>query len=492
MISSLIFFIFFSFSSFLFADTESTLDSSLALASNKAIWIHLEGDVNKSMLHYAERAIGEAIEQKPDYIIFEINTFGGELHTAFSIVDTILSIKDIKTVSLVQKKAISAGALIALASQELYMLEGTTIGDCAPIIQGSDGSPVVVGEKIQSPLRAKFRNLAQRNHYPELLSAAMVSPELEVLEFKHKDSILIIEAKDYAKLSDPDKKLWGAPKVLVHKDELLTMTEKEALDLGFSKATLSSKKDLESKLQITQNTSIQTTTSEKVSRFIAAISGILLIIGFGALYLEFKTPGFGLFGIIGIVAIAIVFLGQYANHIGNYLPIILLVIGVLLFVVEILVLPGTFLFGVAGILMMIIALAMTFSFSQLPSFIPEALNINSSPILFGLFFISLCAILALIFPIFVSKYILTLLPANYSPILSEDLADALSPTENLSSIRVGSIGVSKTFLRPVGHAEFNGQLLDVQTRGEIIEIGEKVEVTLIQDGRLWVQKHNTL
>jgi membrane-bound serine protease (ClpP class) len=112
--------------------------------------------------------------------------------------------------------------------------------------------------------------------------------------------------------------------------------------------------------------------------------------------------------------------------------------------------------------------------------------------LFGLFFISLCAILALIFPIFVSKYILTLLPANYSPILSEDLADALSPTENLSSIRVGSIGVSKTFLRPVGHAEFNGQLLDVQTRGEIIEIGEKVEVTLIQDGRLWVQKHNTL
>src|SRR5690554_174756 len=118
MISSLIFFIFFSFSSFLFADTESTLDSSLALASNKAIWIHLEGDVNKSMLHYAERAIGEAIEQKPDYIIFEINTFGGELHTAFSIVDTILSIKDIKTVSLVQKKAISAGALIALRSEE--------------------------------------------------------------------------------------------------------------------------------------------------------------------------------------------------------------------------------------------------------------------------------------------------------------------------------------------------------------------------------------
>src|SRR5690554_2970520 len=337
MISSLIFFIFFSFSSFLFADTESTLDSSLALASNKAIWIHLEGDVNKSMLHYAERAIGEAIEQKPDYIIFEINTFGGELHTAFSIVDTILSIKDIKTVALVQKKAISAGSLIALASQELYMLEGTTIGDCAPIVQGTDGTPTIVGEKIQSPLRAKFRNLAQRNHYPELLSAAMVTPELEVLELLHQDSILIIEGKNYAKFSEEEKKFWGTPKVLVQEGELLTMTEKEALELGFSKATVQSKSQLEGLLEITSSEVIESTTSEKISRFIAAISGLLLIIGFGALYLEFKTPGFGLFGIIGIIAIAIVFLGQYANHIGNYLPIILLVIGVLLFVVEILV-----------------------------------------------------------------------------------------------------------------------------------------------------------
>ncbi len=147
-----------------------------SLVFEKSSLDSFEGDVDQGMVNYLGRALADASKLKPDVIIFEINTFGGSLDAAFSIVDTILSIKNTKTVALVQKKAISAGSLIALASQEL-ICEGTTIGDCAPIVQGTDGTPTIVGEKIQSPLRAKFRNLAQRNHYPELLSAAMVTPD---------------------------------------------------------------------------------------------------------------------------------------------------------------------------------------------------------------------------------------------------------------------------------------------------------------------------
>ena len=487
-IQHILFLLLFFFTSISFAEATTVKEDSPS-SSKKAVWIPLEGDVDQGMVNYLGRALADASKLKPDVIIFEINTFGGSLDAAFSIVDTILSIKNTKTVALVQKKAISAGSLIALASQELYMLEGTTIGDCAPIVQGTDGTPTIVGEKIQSPLRAKFRNLAQRNHYPELLSAAMVTPELEVLELQHQDSILIIEGKNYAKFSEEEKKFWGTPKVLVQEGELLTMTEKEALELGFSKATVQSKSQLEGLLEITSSEVIESTTSEKISRFIAAISGLLLIIGFGALYLEFKTPGFGLFGIIGIIAIAIVFLGQYASHIGSYLPLILLVIGILLFVVEILIMPGTFLFGVAGIAAMMIALVMTFDISQLPSFLSSGSSFDASPWLYGLFFIFTCAIIALIFPIIVSKYIVPLLPEGYTPMLKADLAEAISPTESIQDIHIGDIGTTKTFLRPVGHADFKGQLLDVQTRGEIIEPGELIEVTLVQDGRLWVQKH---
>ena len=165
------------------SDTESTNSPSIQeLKKKHAVWIKLEGDVEPSMYDFCARAIDDALKEKPDYIVFEINTFGGRLDAAFDLVDTIMAVKGPETIALVKKKAISAGSLIALACKKLYMLEATTIGDCAPIVQGGDGTPQIVGEKIQSPLRAKFRNLAQRNGYPELLSSAFVTPELEGLE----------------------------------------------------------------------------------------------------------------------------------------------------------------------------------------------------------------------------------------------------------------------------------------------------------------------
>ena len=160
-------FLFLAFlTAFSLADTTAVVapvkkDSTKAEISapkKQAVWIKLEGDVDPAMYEFCARAIGEAIEKKPDYIVFEINTFGGRLDAAFDLVDTIMAVKGPETIALVKKKAISAGSLIALACKKLYMLEATTIGDCAPIVQGGDGTPQIVGEKIQSPLRAKFRN----------------------------------------------------------------------------------------------------------------------------------------------------------------------------------------------------------------------------------------------------------------------------------------------------------------------------------------------
>ena len=137
-------------------DTLSAKADSLSAENGKkhAVWIKLEGDVEPSMFDFCARAIDDALQENPDYIVFEINTFGGRLDAAFDLVDTIMAIKGPTTIALVKKKAISAGSLIALACQKLYMLEATTIGDCAPIVQGGDGTPQIVGEKIQSPLRA--------------------------------------------------------------------------------------------------------------------------------------------------------------------------------------------------------------------------------------------------------------------------------------------------------------------------------------------------
>ena len=473
-----------------------------AQAKKHAVWIKLEGDVEPSMYEFCARAIDEAIKEKPDYIVFEINTFGGRLDAAFDLVDTIMAVKGPETIALVKKKAISAGSLIALACKRLYMLEATTIGDCAPIVQNGDGTPQIVGEKIQSPLRAKFRNLAQKNGYPELLSSSFVTPELEVLELTatldkgkqtERDTTLIIEGKKYAVMDSTEKKFWGTPKILVKEGELLTMTDQEAMELGFSKGTFKDRKDFETTLAIESRSEVETTLGEDIASAIAAISGILLIIGFGALYIEFKTPGFGLFGIIGLILIGIVFLGQFAPQLDGYIPAILIVIGAVLFLVEIFVIPGTFLFGVGGIICMIVALALSFSPSELPEYVPETIEttFDATPWLLGMLYMLCCAAVALVFPIAASKYLIPLLPEGWTPMLKTDLETAASPTESVQEVSVGDVGESKTFLRPVGQASFtmpdgSTKLFDVQTHGEIIESGTRVKVTAVQEGHIWV------
>ena len=476
--------------------------SRMTTGKKHAVWIKLEGDVEPSMYEFCARAIDEALKEKPDYIVFEINTFGGRLDAAFDLVDTIMAVKGPETIALVKKKAISAGSLIALACKRLYMLEATTIGDCAPIVQNGDGTPQIIGEKIQSPLRAKFRNLAQKNGYPELLSSAFVTPELEVLELTatldkgkatQRDTTLIIEGKKFAVMDSTEKSFWGSPKILVKEGELLTMTDQEAVELGFSKGTFKDRSDFETALAIESRKEVETTLGEDIASAIATISGLLLILGFGALYIEFKTPGFGLFGIIGIILIGIVFLGQFAPQLDGYIPAILLIAGVVLFLVEIFVMPGTFLFGIGGIICMIIALAMSFSPSEMPEFVPETVEttFDATPWLFGLLYMLCCAAVALVFPIAASKYLIPLLPEGWTPMLKTDLETAASPTESVQEVSVGDEGVAKTFLRPVGQASFtmpdgSTKLFDVQTHGEIIESGSPVKVTAVQEGHIWV------
>ena len=479
-----------------------------APAKKRAVWIKLEGDVEPSMYDFCARAIADAMKENPDYIVFEINTFGGRLDAAFDLVDTIMAVKGPETIALVKKKAISAGSLIALACKKLYMLEATTIGDCAPIVQNGDGTPQIVGEKIQSPLRAKFRNLAQNNGYPELLSSAFVTPELEVLELTAKldkgkkterDTTLIIEGQKYAVLDSADKKFWGAPKILVKKGELLTMTDKEAMELGFSKGTFKDRNDFETTLAIEKASEVETTLGEDIASAIAAISGLLLILGFGALYIEFKTPGFGLFGIIGLILIGIVFLGQFAPQLDGYIPAILIVIGAVLFLVEIFIMPGTFLFGIGGIICMIIALALSFSPSELPEYVPETIEttFDATPWLLGLLYMLCCAAVALVFPIAASKYLIPLLPEGWTPMLKTDLGTSVSPTEAVQEVSVGDVGEAKTFLRPVGQASFtmpdgSTKLFDVQTHGEIIEANTPVKVESVQEGHIWVSAASPL
>jgi membrane-bound serine protease (ClpP class) len=475
-------FLFFAFFVLAFANTSEVQPD---IGGKTAAWIILEGDVDDGMNNYTKRAIAEAIAQKPDLLVFEINTFGGRLDAAFDIVDTITALK-IPTVTLVQKKAISAGALIALSSDKLYMLPSTTIGDCAPIVQSSDGQPQIVGEKIQSPLRAKFRNLAERNGYPRLLSEAFVSPDLGVVELSNKDTVIYVTVADYNNMPDNEQKKWNT-RTLVRAGELLTMTNEEAVNLKFSRGTSESIEEFKKELGITKTVIIEISWAEELTRFIGAISGVLMILGFGLLYMEFKTPGFGAFGIIGIILIATVFLGQYASSLHDKLPLVLLFLGVGFMLLEIFVLPGFMICGALGIICFIAALVMSFDVSSLPIFAPEFETLSNWQ--YGLLYIMLCAFLALSLPIFVSKYLIPMLPDAFTPINKTDLSKAYSPVEAfVEEIKIGDTGVALTDLRPSGHAKFGDRMFDAQSRSDFIVAGTEVKVESVEAGKVWVVK----
>ena len=122
--------------------------------------IPVEGTVDPGMAAFISRALRDSRKYPERIIVFEMDSFGGQVDAAFQIVDTIMNVKD-STICYVKTKAISAGALIALASNRLVMKNATTIGDVAPLTMSGSGEPKMLGEKYQSPIRAKFRTLAK-------------------------------------------------------------------------------------------------------------------------------------------------------------------------------------------------------------------------------------------------------------------------------------------------------------------------------------------
>jgi membrane-bound serine protease (ClpP class) len=190
----------------------------------------------------------------------------------------------------------------------------------------------MLGEKFQSPLRAKFRTLARRNGYPVALAESMVSAHLEIYEIKMADQTLYLNATDLEGMTADEQEKIIAKKVVVAKDELLTMDDAEARTLGFSMMTVSSIPDMLDRLNIKDYriTRLEPSWSETLGRFLTSIAPILMMIGMASLYAEYKVPGFGLPGLVGIICLGLVFGNQYIVGLADYTELILILLGLVL------------------------------------------------------------------------------------------------------------------------------------------------------------------
>ncbi|MCG6895276.1 MAG: serine protease [Desulfobacteraceae bacterium] len=449
--------------------------------------IPISGTVEPAMAAFLQRTLRDIEGRPAALIVVEMDTFGGRVDAALEMVDTLVHGPKAKTVALVTQKAISAGALIALACNRLVMRHHTTIGDCAPIIYSQEG-PKMVGEKFQSPLRAKFRTLARRNGYPVALAEAMVTAEMEVLAVTIDGETRYMEAQDFEELDEETRQRVESKSTVVPKGELLTMDDAEARQFGFSSMSVSGLDEMLERMELSGHPveRLDQSWSESLVRTIASIAPILMAIGLAALYMEFQAPGFGAPGIIGILALGLVFFNQYLVGLADYTELLLIVIGLLLLGFEMFVIPG---FGIAGITaLLVISAGLLLSLQDFVLPDPE-FPWQQELMIRNLTQVLAAVVAAIVASIVGVRYLLPKSSRLVSgPYLDATLQEARDLSDQTRTVQVGDTGLALSFLRPSGKADISGELLDVISEAEFIEKDTPIRVVDVRGNRIVVER----
>jgi len=262
----------------------------------------------------------------------------------------------------------------------------------------------------------------------------------------------------------------------------------EAQALGFSKMTVADLDELFTGMGIEDYdiVRIEQTWSETLVSLVSTASPILMMIGLAALYIEIKSPGFGLPGLIGICCLSLVFFGQYLVGMADYSELLLLIAGVLLLGIELFVLPGFGIAGVSGILFIAVGMILAIQDFVLPS--PELpwqadlLTRNIAQVLGA-------GVAAFVVSMLFFRYLLPRVGSLVvGPYLSTTLESAHADSKEAELARIGDSGVALTFLRPAGKVEIRGERLDAVSEAEFIEKGTSVIVSGIEGNRIIVTR----
>jgi membrane-bound serine protease (ClpP class) len=443
----------------------------------KAAVIICERMIDDGLYKSIQRRTQTALDQEVEYLIYEINTFGGELKAAYNISEYFLHEVNLKahTVAYVSLKAISAGALISVACEDIIMKEKTRIGDCAPIILGGKLEGVE-REKIETDTRAAFANSAEANNYPEALLKAMVTQQIEVYKIKN-----ITTGKDEffegARLpKDPNTYDLDTKELIVKDDELLTLTASEAFEYGVARAQV---KDRAGALEflakrdgvnfIGEPMVLRTNWSEEMVRWLNSpvVMAVLVMLAMLGVYIEFNTPGVGLPGLVAVICFTIIIGSKYLVGLANWVEVALLVLGILLLLVEFLVLPG---FGIAGFSGIICIFAGLFGMliKNPPDRLPWPQDaIAWSDFTWGVVGLSMGFVGFVVLAWLLSKYLpriqflsgLILAPAVPRQSSEIPLSMTTPPESKTLSVNLGDAGEVVSILRPTGKAKFGDAIV---------------------------------
>ncbi len=431
----------------------ATFASAIAEEKRALVYVApIEGVIDVGLAPFVRRVLDEATQAGAAAVILEINTFGGRVDAAVQIRDALLNSK-VRTVAFVNKRAISAGALIALAAETLVMAGGGTIGAATPVQMGEPGAaPQPAAEKTVSYVRKEFRATAESRKRPPLLAEAMV---------------------------DADVVIPG----VIEKGKLLTLTTEEALTHKLAEFRAETIESVLARLGLggAQIRNASPNWAENLVRFLThpVVSSLLMSIAMFGIFVELRTPGFGIMGSLGIGSLALFFWSHLLVQLAGWEELLLAVGGIILLFLEIFVIPG---FGVAGVLGIVAILA-----GLILSLV--GIGDTSAAVLMATQRVIFSLLLALVASLVMLRF-LPRLPFGRRLILEASLGaghqHGSAPDSDL--LWLGKKGRTTSPLRPAGIAEIEGRRVDVVSEGEMIDAGESVEVTRVDGNRIVVRR----
>lgn len=304
-------------------------------AVRKVVVIPIRAQIAKPELYILRRGLKEAIEQNVDTIVLDMDTPGGALDVTFEILKALEKFPG-KTVTYVNSEAISAGALISAGTDEIYFSPRGVIGAAAPVMSTGGEIDETMKAKIVSYLKVRVRSISEGKGYRGDVISAMIDKDFEL------------------KIGD---------KIINPKGELLSLTAQEAMlsygDPPMPLLGAGIAEDIDSLIGMLHGSAnhsvlrLEVTWSERLAQYLTTITPLLLGIGMLCLFIEFKTPGFGIFGATGLGLLAVVFLGNYVAGLSGHEPALFFVLGVLLVAIEVFFFPGIMVFAISGVALML-------------------------------------------------------------------------------------------------------------------------------------------
>lgn len=415
-------------------------------AGQRSVWlIPIDTEITPATAQFVTSRIDRANEERPLAIVFLIDTPGGQVSAMNTIVNAILNRAQVPTLAVVEN-AFSAGALIAMSASQLAMLPGSSIGAALPITLSPTGARPV-DEKFNSAVRGQFRSVAEARGRNARVAEGMVDQRVEIPGLSTGEELVTLTADQAVEFNIADVK---------------ATTLGEALDaFGYGGAPVER---------------LEPNVTERLGTWLAnpLIAGALLVIGIGGVLIEIFTPGFGVPGAIGIVALAALGAAAFVATPAGVWDLLLILAGILLIAAEALVIPG---FGVAGVLgaaALIIAVIRVFQ--------DQAVLVLGWAAVFG--GVLLAALLWLLpSSRFASVLKLSTRLTNPSAPLDPAKARLVSSYDHL----LGRQGVALSDLRPAGVARFDGDRVDVVTEGDFVAAGSELTVLRVEGNRVTVR-----